>query len=111
MFAFKGMGKLYWLIFLALAGAAPGGLWLASNQYRRLGRVHILTVMVFAAYGLQTTSVALELMHLGVYSKDGKGLQWRHTFFAADFAAETMQARSISHWSPYDRVGVVNAVP
>ena len=29
-----------------------------------------------------------------VFSRDGKGLQWRHTFFAADFMAEVMQVRN-----------------
>lgn len=29
-----------------------------------------------------------------VFSRDGKGLQWRHTFFAADFMAEVMQGAS-----------------
>lgn len=29
-----------------------------------------------------------------VFSRDGKGLQWRHTYFAADFAAEVMQGVS-----------------
>lgn len=64
------------------------------GQYARLGRIHVLTVAVAAAYALQTGALALELAHLAVFSRDGKGLQWRHTFFAADFAAEVMQGVS-----------------
>jgi len=54
----------------------------------------VLTVAVAIAYLLQTVALMLELAHLSVFSRDGKGLQWRHTFFAADFAAEVLQGVS-----------------
>ena len=89
-----GIGALYWLLLLAMAGASVPGTYLLLGQYKRLGRLHVLTVAVAAAYVLQTGALALELAHLAVYSRDGKGLQWRHTFFGADFAAEVMQGVS-----------------
>jgi len=46
------------------------------------------------AYAAQTLSFFLELWHLAVFARDGKGLQWRHTFVAADFAAEVSQGFS-----------------
>ena len=86
-----GMGKLYWALLVAMAAAAAPGAALATRQYARLGRIHVLVLCVAAAYGLQTMSLALELAHLAVFSRDGKGLQWRYTIFAADFAAEVAQ--------------------
>ena len=62
---------------------------MASLSERGLGNNFVVGVGV--AYALQTASIALELAHLAVFSRNGKGLQWRFTFFAADFAAEVFQ--------------------
>ncbi len=86
-----GMGKLYWLLLIVMLLCALPGASLAQSQYRRLGRVHVLVVLVAASYAFQTASLALELAHLARFSVDGKGLQWRYTVFAADFLAEVSQ--------------------
>jgi len=90
----SGIGGLYWLLLAAMSAALVPGSYLVLAQYRRLGRIHVLTVAMAVAYVLQTTALALELAHLAVFSRDGKGLQWRHTVFAADFVAEVMQGVS-----------------
>tara|TARA_B110000503_G_scaffold133228_2_gene210399 strand:- start:1877 stop:2587 length:711 start_codon:yes stop_codon:yes gene_type:complete len=87
----NGMGFLYGLLFLTLALFLVPGFALAKQQYKRLGRVHVLVALLGVAYVLQTVSFFLELAHLNVFAKDGKGLQWRYTFFAADFLAEVCQ--------------------
>ena len=87
----RGVGVLYWTLLVAMVALAVPGRSAIVGQYRRLGRVHALVVGVGVAYALQTASIALELAHLAVFSRNGKGLQWRFTFFAADFAAEVFQ--------------------
>lgn len=87
----RGVGVLYWTLLVAMVALAVPGRSAIVAQYRRLGRVHALVVGVCAAYALQTASIALELAHLAVFSRNGEGLQWRFTFFAADFAAEVAQ--------------------
>ena len=90
----NGMGVLYFFsLLLLLAGAGPA-FASARHQYRRLGRVHVLVALLGAAYAAQTLSFLLELWHLAVFARDGKGLQWRYTFIAADFAAEVSQGFS-----------------
>lgn len=59
-----GIGALYWLLFLAMGAAIVPGAYLTLAQYKRLGRIHVLTVAVAAAYLLQTAALALELAHL-----------------------------------------------
>mmetsp|Transcript_762 Transcript_762/g.2963 ORF Transcript_762/g.2963 Transcript_762/m.2963 type:complete len:623 (-) Transcript_762:202-2070(-) len=90
----NGMGVLYFFLLLAMVLGAGPAFASASNQYRRLGRVHALVALLFAAYAAQTMSFFLELWHLSVFARDGKGLQWRYTFLAADFAAEVSQGFS-----------------
>jgi len=87
----SGIGVLYWTLLLGMVAFAVPGRAAVVGQFRRLGRVHALVLGVCVAYVLQTASIALELAHLAVFSRDGKGLQWRFTFFAADFAAEVAQ--------------------
>ena len=87
----RGVGVLYWTLLVAMVALAVPGRSAIVGQYRRLGRVHALVVGVGVAYALQTASIALELAHLAVFSRNGQGLQWRFTFFAADFAAEVAQ--------------------
>ena len=90
----NGMGALYFFALLALLLGAGPAFASARNQYARLGRVHVLVALLGAAYAAQTLSFFLELWHLAVFARDGKGLQWRHTFVAADFAAELSQGFS-----------------
>ena len=48
----------------------------------------------------------------GVLRRDrGAAARERRHPAIAEKRVATIQVRSISHWSPYDRVGVVNAVP
>ena len=90
----NGMGVLYFFaLLLLLVGAGPA-FASARHQYRRLGRVHALVALLGTAYAAQTLSFLLELWHLAVFARDGKGLQWRYTFIAADFAAEVSQGFS-----------------
>lgn len=63
-------------------------------QHAKAGQVHLVLIALAVAYCLQTLSVLLELLHLWQFSRDGKGLRWRHTFFAADFLAEACQGDS-----------------
>lgn len=90
----NGMGILYGFLFIVLSLFLVPGFTLAKQQYKRLGRVHVILVLLGVAYVLQTSSFFLELLHLRAFTKDGKGLQWRYTFFAADFAAEMFQGTS-----------------
>jgi len=90
----NGMGVLYFFALLALLLGAGPAFASARSQYTRLGRVHVLVALLGLAYAAQTLSFFLELWHLAVFARDGKGLQWRHTFVAADFAAEVSQGFS-----------------
>ena len=91
------MGVLYFFALLALLLGAGPAFASARNQYARLGRVHVLVALLGAAYAKQTAlSFFLELWHLAVFARDGKGLQWRHTFVAADFAAEDARVSASS---------------
>jgi len=64
------------------------------RQLKKMGQVHLIGVLTFFAFLLQTGSVVCECLHLLVYSANGKGLRFRHTFFALDFASEVFQMLS-----------------
>jgi hypothetical protein len=69
----NGMGVLYFFLLLAMVIGAGPAFASATNQYRRLGRVHALVALLFAAYAAQSMSFFLELWHLSVFARDGKG--------------------------------------
>ena len=75
----------------AYGGVFFGG---AFARMRRVGQVHLITLVFFVAYALQTLSVFCELLHLRKYAYDGKGLRWRHTVFAFDFLSGLSQSIS-----------------
>ena len=47
----------------------------------------------------------------GVDAQDGRRGGLEGGVAGVEQSRRVRQARSISHWSPYDRVGAVNAVP
>ena len=49
-------------------------------------------LIVIFAHACQLGSLVLEYMHITVFSMNGKGLRWRYTWFAADFASDMLQA-------------------
>jgi len=61
---------------------------------KKTGRVHLIGLLTFSAFILQISSVVCELFHLIVFSINGKGLRFRHTFFALDFVSEVFQMLS-----------------
>jgi hypothetical protein len=64
------------------------------ETYARHKQIHIFVLMVVAAYSLQILALSCESLHLVVYNWNGKGLRWRHTFFALDFVSEIAQGMS-----------------
>lgn len=61
------------------------------QTYTRHKQIHVFILMVVAAYSLQILSLSCESLHLIVYNWNGKGLRWRHTWFALDFVSEISQ--------------------
>ena len=53
-----------------------------------VGQVHLIVLLLAGAVAAQTWSHTCELLHLIVYISNGKGLRWKHTFFALDFVAQ-----------------------
>lgn len=99
-------GMLWRLYAVLLFMLALGGL-IARQTHRRVqaGRqLHLVTVLLGAAFALQILAVWCETCHLRVYAKDGKGLRWRHhhgddcehglLFLPLDFFGEVFQGLS-----------------
>ena len=61
------------------------------QRLRAKKELHLLVVAAGAAWALQVLSVLGELAHLSVYSGNGKGLRWRHSWFPLDFFSEVFQ--------------------
>lgn len=77
---------LYFLLLGAFAFA-----YTAYLQYKKVGQIHLVVVLLGVAYMLQLASTMMEVRHLYVFTKDGKGLRWRYTWFAFDFLADVCQ--------------------
>mmetsp|Transcript_4153 Transcript_4153/g.15198 ORF Transcript_4153/g.15198 Transcript_4153/m.15198 type:complete len:586 (-) Transcript_4153:1290-3047(-) len=90
----RGLGAVYAGLLLFMLGTMVAFAVLAYKQYTRASSIHALVLAVMLAYWFQVGALALELMHITVYSFNGKGLRWRHSYFAADFAAEVLQGMS-----------------
>eukprot|EP00494_Astrolonche_serrata_P006499 UN06523 len=70
-------------------------LWNMFSEYRKRGQYpHLIRVLTFIAYVFQMMSVFCEMCHLYRYADDGKGLRFRHTWFALDFMSEIYQQTS-----------------
>lgn len=59
-----------------------------------MGQSHMIVMLLGMAILLQLFSEFCELSHLSRYSKDGKGLRWRYSWFPGDFLAEVFQQMS-----------------
>jgi hypothetical protein len=64
------------------------------SQFHAQKQYHLITLVFAAAYALQAASVLCELCHLRAFAYDGKGLRWRHTWLALDFASGLLQSVS-----------------
>lgn len=82
------------LALLSLGGYGAYFFGSAFVRMRRVQQVHLITLVFFAAYALQTASVLCELLHLRRFASDGKGLRWRHTVLALDFLSGLSQSIS-----------------
>ena len=90
----RGLGVIYAIAWLGMAGALAVFSILAFKEYSKAKSVHALVLVVMLAHACQLTSLGLEFMHITVFAMNGKGLRWRYTWFAADFAAEMLQGAS-----------------
>eukprot|EP00241_Pyramimonas_parkeae_P001725 CAMPEP_0114252500 /NCGR_PEP_ID=MMETSP0058-20121206/15870_1 /TAXON_ID=36894 /ORGANISM="Pyramimonas parkeae, CCMP726" /LENGTH=495 /DNA_ID=CAMNT_0001366439 /DNA_START=41 /DNA_END=1528 /DNA_ORIENTATION=+ len=76
---------------LVLIGTSLFGVFVVNLlrvQYKQVGQVHLIVLLLGGAVLLQSVSHFCELMHLVTFMTNGKGLRWRHTVFALDFAAQ-----------------------
>lgn len=89
-----GMISINAMALVAMVGYGAFFFGGAFVRMRKLGQVHLITLVFFAAYSLQTLSVLCELLHLRRFSFDGKGLRWRHTYLALDFVSGLSQSIS-----------------
>lgn len=80
------------LLFMVAYGAYFFGGTL--SRMRKSGQIHLIMLIFLLAYVIQTYSVFCELMHLRRFAYDGKGLRWRHTYFALDFLSGLSQSVS-----------------
>jgi len=90
----RGLGQVYAVLWLFMSGAMVEFVGIAHSHYVKSSSIHALVLAVMLANACQVVSLGLELMHITVFSYNGKGLRWRHTPFAADFAAEVLQGVS-----------------
>jgi hypothetical protein len=89
-----GLFTMHLLLFLVMGFAGVTYASLMLKNRNSTGQIHLVAVLLGVAYLFQTASIFLELCHLFVYRRDGKGLRFRHTVFAADFFSEVMQGMS-----------------
>ena len=89
-----GMISINLIAFLCMGAYGVFFFGIAMSRMRKAGQIHLITVIFLAAYALQTFSVFCELMHLRRFAHDGKGLRWRHTYFALDFLSGLSQSIS-----------------
>ena len=78
--------------------ASPDGVCFASGSYDKTARVWARTVGADA----KTHDDEIEA------AREARAAEWKAT---APSSSKRRKVRSISHWSPYDRVGVVNDDP
>lgn len=88
MFALQALGLVLMTPPLIIIGQR------VMHDTQQQASVHLLVVTLGTAYMLQMASMVCEIMHLSVYAHDGKGLRWRHTFFAMDFYSELFESVS-----------------
>ena len=89
-------GLLTFNLFAALLLSALFA-WLllkCLSEYQKHKQIHVFVLIVGGAYALQILSLVCEACHLIVYNWNGRGLRWRHTFFALDFVSEIAQGTS-----------------
>eukprot|EP00300_Choanocystis_sp_HF-7_P037523 c53698_g1_i1.p1 GENE.c53698_g1_i1~~c53698_g1_i1.p1 ORF type:complete len:469 (+),score=109.73 c53698_g1_i1:34-1440(+) len=88
----RGLLTLHLVLLIAMLAYA---VYVVRALYAQLakagGQIHLVTVLFLIAYVLQTLSVLSELLHLWVYSKNGRGLRWPETWFAMDQASSALQ--------------------
>jgi hypothetical protein len=84
--------QLWVLAIMTLAGA--GFAFMVKKTHDQVGQMHLIVVLLGVAYIMQLGSIFCEVLHLRQYRLDGKGLRWRHTWFAADFLSEGLQGLS-----------------
>ena len=90
----SGMSTINAIAMLSLVGYGVVYGMNMFRQYKQQKQGHLITLIFGAAYILQTASVFFELLHLRQFAVDGKGLRWRHTYFAADFLSGLLQSLS-----------------
>ena len=84
--------NLFILVAMALYGAVY--FYNLYERWTRLKQGHLITLIFMLAYFLQALSVLCEVWHLSRFIRDGKGLRWRHTWFALDFVSAVAQGAS-----------------
>ena len=90
----RGLGAIYGMAWIGMTATLLAFLTLAYQQYEQSKSVHALVLVVLIAHVCQVASLMLEFMHITVFAINGKGLRWRYTWFAADFASEMLQGAS-----------------
>lgn len=83
-----GLPTVYTLTLVGMCLFLVHVINLLRSQYKQVGQVHLIVVMLGMAVLLQAASIACELCHLFTFMANGKGLRWRHTVLALDFAAQ-----------------------
>jgi len=83
-----GLPTVYFVVLLGTLAFGGFVTNLLRQQYKVVGQVHLIVLLLAGAVVAQTWSHTCELLHLIVYISNGKGLRWRHTFFALDFVAQ-----------------------
>jgi hypothetical protein len=89
-----GLGFIYGLAWTGMAIALAVFGVLAYQQYEVSRTIHALVLVVIFAHLCQLSALGFEWMHITVFSINGKGLRWRYTWFAADFASDMLQGFS-----------------
>ena len=90
----RGLGTIYAFSTIGMSATFLAFGVLTFQQYERTKSVHALVLILLLAHGAQVASLMFELMHITVFSLNGKGLRWRYSWFAADFMSEMLQGAS-----------------
>ncbi|KAK3280944.1 hypothetical protein CYMTET_11235 [Cymbomonas tetramitiformis] len=90
----RGMPTTYGVVLVATVGFLGFVCNVMLSQYKKVGQVHLIVLLLGVAVALQTFSHMAELTHLLVYMRNGKGLKWRHSWIPMDFFAQMMLGMS-----------------
>jgi len=88
----SGLPLMHLVAMLVLAGGAFVGYDAARTSFQEVGQIHLIVLLLAAATVLAFGSISAEWLHLAVYTLNGRGLRWRHSFLPMDFYSDVLSS-------------------